>query len=656
MAYLETVYLERELMFKNNAEPTTVKYQLGNCQLGVYSDHVRIDIMEGNNAYYHYITSVTVGQYESILCVESQNGNTFLMFEDRADRDEWYSTIKQLQLGKVPSFPTKRESLPARLNDDTTTRPIDRSQASVSSPSTLQQIFKEQLEKDIKLKKPERKKGSGSYINMDYNRALQNSKESYNMFNALHGQQNAAVEDDVYEDVPEEDYPPDGLIEEDVYEDMEGDSNAIEEGIYDDLEKGDDFYEDNAVPGPPGASGWSSEAGPPPPPLPPRPMPPQMVAEEDDFYEMPESDVPPPIPARPPAASNTNHLDQKKTGKQSGKMFSRQSKKQPKQKQNETPTKIPSIPTDGDGNVSKAQSTVGQSLADELSMKLRDRAATLPNIPHSPNQIPQSSSKKPVNLPNDFEKMQLRSPTDRHGNNPRPSSSEISDELARKLAKRSSTISSDSAGSGLNGQTSREQTCNANDNRRGSVSSVEQHVEPTSPPWKQHRDQTSQPPKTLPKKKAIVPPPTLSRPDKPQPKLPVNDQVKTLKSPPPTPAKKPVKPPTSDEIYEDNVVVSPVVQPKPKRKPSLPSPVGGGGELDVRIPLHAIQGQMAGSVIFKDESDNVVIERSNLPDYLHVGDQVLKIGDIDVRNSSAMFVTECWKRVSESQVRVRILR
>ncbi|XP_063969486.1 atrophin-1-like isoform X2 [Lytechinus pictus] len=651
MAYhLETIYLERELMFKNNAEPS-VKYQLGNCKLGVYSDHVRIDIIEGNNAYYHYISSVTVGQYESILCVESQNGNTFLMFERRADREEWYSTIKQLQVGKIPSFPTKRESLPARL-DDTTTRSIDRSQASVSSPSTLQQIFKEQLERDIMLKKPELNKGSGSYINVDYNRALQNSKESYNMFNALHGHQNAAVEDDVYEDVPEGDDPPDGLIEEDVYEDLEGDSNAIEEDIYDDLDNGDDFYEDSAVPGQPGASGWSSEAGPPPPPLPPRPMPPRMVAEEEDLYEMPESDVPPPIPARPPAASNSNHSDQNTTGKQSGRMFSRQSKKKPKQTQNKPPTKIPSIPTDGDGNVPTAHPTVGQSLADELATKLRARAATLPNRPHSPNQIPQSSSKKPVNLPNDFEKMQLRSPTDRHSNNPRPSSSEISDELARKLEKRSSAISSDSTGSGLDGQTSCKQTCNTNDNRRGSVPSFEQHVGPTSPPWNQHQDQTSQPPQTLPKKKAIVPPPTHSRPDKPQSKLPIDDQVKALKSPPPTPAKKPVKPPSSDEIYEDTVVV----QPKPKRKPSLPSPVGGGVELDVRIPLHAIQDQIAGSVIFKDQSDNVVIERSNLPDYLHVGDQVLKIGDIDVRDSSAMFVTECWKRVSESQVRVRILR
>lgn len=210
-------------MFKKKAEK--MKCQIGICKLNLVApSQVILEVTEGGKVHNNYIKSVTMGTYDNMLCVESQNGVTFFLYENRQDRDEWYSTIRQLQHGNVPSFPTKRESLPAP--PPVSTKPKGGQRKPVSSPSTLQQIFKQGLERDLNriLKRPQSNTGSGSYVNMDYNQALQDSKESYNTFNVLHGMQNmeldpAPSEDTTY-DIPDEEMSP-NLIEDDIYEDVD---------------------------------------------------------------------------------------------------------------------------------------------------------------------------------------------------------------------------------------------------------------------------------------------------------------------------------------------------------------------------------------------------------------------------------------------------
>lgn len=637
-------------MFKKKAEK--MKCQIGICKLNLVApSQVILEVTEGGKVHNNYIKSVTMGTYDNMLCVESQNGVMFFLYENRQDRDEWYSTIRQLQHGNVPSFPTKRESLPAP--PPVSTKPKGGQRKPVSSPSTLQQIFKQGLERDLNriLKRPQSNTGSGSYVNMDYNQALQDSKESYNTFNVLHGMQNmeldpAPSEDTTY-DIPDEEMSP-NLIEDDIYEDVDDGAGLIEEQIYDDAFDEefteDTFYDDTEMGAgafggrPPGLPRWST--GETPPPLPRRPntmLSPQSFNETDDIYETVESDLPPPIPARPQPATNK----QKIGGNPNGRVALRPMK-QPKPKSTPIkPSKTTGKPMDVGRDGSRTHSTIGQSLGAELVRKVsqRNRSMTLPSgtgsHPHTVNSQDcgkgNTLSKKPMDLPSDIGKVQLRSP-DRQMPKTRPSSdTDYPDELARKLAMRNSALSSDSTGSCLHGQTL--------------------HDQPTKSSWKQPQNHDNQLPKPFPKKKALVPPPTPTKPGKAQPR----DQVDTKKhkSLPPTPARKPVQPPPSQELYEDTEIGPPA--PKPKPKNTKRSPVVGRVPLDVRITRPAMQS-LAGSVTFRDQSDFVVIERTDLPDDLHVGDQVLQIGDIDVRNSSAVFVTECWKRVSEKEVRVRILR
>lgn len=91
---------------------------------------------------------------------------------------------------------------------------------------------------------------------------------------------------------------------------------------------------------------------------------------------------------------------------------------------------------------------------------------------------------KPMDLPSDIGKVQLRSP-DRQMPKTRPSSdTDYPDELAIKLAMRNSALSSDSTGSCLHGQTL--------------------HDQHTTSSWKQPQNHDNQLPKPLPKKVGLL--------------------------------------------------------------------------------------------------------------------------------------------------------